>query len=156
MPELEQGTKEVETEAGVASAFAFNGVELRAVSIEGEPWFVVQDACRLLSSYIRSDGSVNTNAAVGSFINDDERKKIRYRDAKRIGLSQVSSRAHGLLLVSESGLYKMITRSDKPEAMPFQEWVTHPVLPALRKTGTYRPASMAHFWNSLRRAIGLP
>lgn len=40
-------------------------------------------------------------------------------------------------LVSESGLYKLITRSDKPEAKPFQEWVTRDVLPSIRKTGSY-------------------
>ena len=48
-----------------------------------------------------------------------------------------------VLLASESGLYKMITRSDKAEAKPFQEWVTRDVLPSIRKTGTYGIPSTA-------------
>lgn len=42
-----------------------------------------------------------------------------------------------LSLVSESGLYKLVMRSDKKEAKQFQEWVTREVLPSIRKTGTY-------------------
>lgn len=40
-------------------------------------------------------------------------------------------------IVSESGLYKLIMRSDKPEARAFQDWVTRVVLPSIRKTGAY-------------------
>ena len=40
-------------------------------------------------------------------------------------------------MINESGLYKVILRSDKPEAKPFTRWVTHEVLPAIRKTGAY-------------------
>ncbi len=40
-------------------------------------------------------------------------------------------------MVSESGLYKLIMRSDKPQAKPFQDWVTQEVLPSIRKTGSY-------------------
>nr|WP_320143399.1 BRO family protein [uncultured Cohaesibacter sp.] len=42
-----------------------------------------------------------------------------------------------LVLISESGLYKLVMRSDKPEARTFQDWVTRDVLPAIRKTGQY-------------------
>ncbi len=41
------------------------------------------------------------------------------------------------LCVSESGLYKLIMRSDKPAARAFQDWVTRDVLPAIRKDGGY-------------------
>jgi prophage antirepressor-like protein len=40
-------------------------------------------------------------------------------------------------LISESGLYKLVLRSDKPEAKAFQDWVTRTVLPAVRKDGAY-------------------
>lgn len=43
----------------------------------------------------------------------------------------------GLILASESGLYKLIIRSNKPEARPFQDWATRDVLPAIRKDGAY-------------------
>ena len=42
-----------------------------------------------------------------------------------------------LTLILESGLYKLIMRSDKPEAATFQDWVTQEVLPSIRKTGSY-------------------
>lgn len=42
-----------------------------------------------------------------------------------------------VMLISESGLYKLIMRSDKPEAKAFQDWVTRDVLPAIRKDGGY-------------------
>lgn len=41
------------------------------------------------------------------------------------------------MLISESGLYKLIMRSDKPQARDFQDWVTRVVLPAIRKDGAY-------------------
>lgn len=43
----------------------------------------------------------------------------------------------GITIISESGLYKLVLRSDKPEAKPFQDWVTQVVLPAIRKDGAY-------------------
>ncbi len=43
-----------------------------------------------------------------------------------------------MVAVSESGFYKLVLRSDKPEAREFQEWVTREVLPAIRRTGGYR------------------
>ncbi len=43
-----------------------------------------------------------------------------------------------LSLISESGLYKLVMRSDKPVARPFQDWVTREVLPSIRKTGGYK------------------
>ena len=47
-----------------------------------------------------------------------------------------------MLTVTEPGLYKLIMRSDKPEAQPFQHWVTHEVLPRIRKTGAYVRAAL--------------
>lgn len=46
-------------------------------------------------------------------------------------------RAPRLVVVSESGLYKLIMRSDKATARPFQDWVTKEVLPSIRRTGGY-------------------
>lgn len=48
-----------------------------------------------------------------------------------------------MVAVSESGFYKLVMRSDKPEARAFQEWVTREVLPAIRKTGGYRLQGVA-------------
>ncbi len=50
--------------------------------------------------------------------------------------------------ISESGLYKLIMRSDKPEAVEFQNWVTREVLPAIRNTGGYLLTSLRWFLDS--------
>ncbi len=49
------------------------------------------------------------------------------------------------ILVNESGLYSVILRSDKPEAKRFKRWITHEVLPALRRTGRYAMAGSADY-----------
>ena len=52
-------------------------------------------------------------------------------------MNGVPLKGHGLLLVSESGLYTLIFRSDKAAAEPFRDWIAREVLPAIRKTGGY-------------------
>lgn len=59
-------------------------------------------------------------------LDDDERTLYRIQTAQR-----------SVSIISESGLYKLIMRSDKPEARAFQDWVTRIVLPAIRKDGGY-------------------
>lgn len=54
-----------------------------------------------------------------------------------VGVSLAGKGMHAAKLISESGLYKLIMRSDKPEARAFQDWVTREVLPAIRKDGAY-------------------
>jgi prophage antirepressor-like protein len=54
-----------------------------------------------------------------------------------LNLIEDGSCAVQLSVVSESGLYKLVMRSDKPQARPFQDWVTREVLPAIRKHGAY-------------------
>lgn len=64
---------------------------------------------------------------------------LEQRLAERTSLPQLfcGSRAPSYTVISESGLYQLIMRSDKPEARKFQDWVTRDVLPAIRKTGGY-------------------
>lgn len=95
---------------------------IRVVPLEGNPWFSLADCNRVLG---RSQGGRKP-----VFIGSDERRTIRE-------MNGVHLKGHGLLFVSESGLYKYIMRSDKPEARAFQEWVTREVLPTIRKTGGY-------------------
>lgn len=118
------------------TTFNFRDNNVRVVDIDGEPWFVVSDVCRALGVCIRHDGRVNTSAAIQK-VRADEKQNLRYVEANRIGLQRIASRAYGVSLVSESGLYKLIMRSDKPAARAFQDWVTRDVLPAIRKTGAY-------------------
>ncbi|WP_366518336.1 BRO family protein [uncultured Paracoccus sp.] len=73
--------------------------------------------------------------------------RLDQSEVERVRL--VQGRGSANLIISESGLYKLAMRSDKPEARAFQDWVTRDVLPAIRKDGAYirptffRSASLA-------------
>lgn len=95
------------------------------VAIDGEPWFVAADVCRCLDLYISTNGYPNV-AMVKRLVQADETT-----------LNRIESSVRSVRLISESGLYKLVMRSDKPEAKAFQDWVTRVVLPAIRKDGGY-------------------
>lgn len=100
-----------------ALTFTFSAQQLRAVLIDGEPWFVAADACAALDVQ-------NVTQAVAR-LDDDERAMFN------IG------RQGEATVINESGLYSLILTSRKPEAKRFKKWVTSEVLPAIRKTGRY-------------------
>ncbi len=108
--------------------FEFKSKEIRVVKDEiGDPWFVAKDVCEVLEHS-------NYRMAVENL--DDDEKGVS--KAYTLGGEQ------GMITVSESGLYTLIIRSNKPEAKMFRRWVTHEVLPVIRKTGTYTiPQGMA-------------
>lgn len=87
----------------------------------GEPWWVAADVCRALDISNHRD-------AVGR-LDEDE------RDA--VGITDAIGREQQTILVNESGLYSLILTSRKPEAKRFKRWITHDVLPSIRKTGSY-------------------
>lgn len=97
--------------------FGVHGV--RIVMRDGAPWFVAADVCAALDIG-------NVSMAVAR-LDADERTLI----------SAEGLPAAGLGLVSESGLYALVLGSRKPEAKSFKRWVTHEVLPSIRKTGSY-------------------
>lgn len=94
--------------------------KVRVVEQNGEPWFVAADVCRVL-------GLDDTGRAV-SRLDDDELTRIK------IGSGGQMREAYA---VNESGLYALVLGSRKPEAKAFKRWVTHEVLPAIRRTGRY-------------------
>lgn len=94
--------------------------EIRTISIVGEPWFVAKDVCDAL-------GLVNSRKATSS-LDDDE---------KGVSLIVTPSGEQMMTIINESGLYNLIFQSRKPEARLFRRWVTHEVLPQIRKTGSY-------------------
>lgn len=108
--------------------FNFNSAPLRVLTDKiGEPWFRGQDACNILST--------GTNH-LREYLDEDEVTNIRTTDIGQNG-------GKAPVFISEPGLYKLIMRSRKPEAKEFQRWVTHEVLPSIRKTGGYIPAAEA-------------
>lgn len=113
-------------------SYNFNGASLRTLTDgAGEPWFVAKDACDIL-------GMSNPSMAVTA-LDKDEVAQIDPKDY--LGSENRSNQA--VNIVSEPGLYKLIMRSRKPEAKEFQRWVTHEVLPQIRRTGGYIPATDA-------------
>lgn len=101
---------------------------IRVVTIDGNPWFVAIDVLAVLGM------DANQSANYLRALADDEKSKIA---RSSITLGNVGRGAPYLSIISESGLYKLIMRSDKPEARAFQDWVTRVVLPSIRKDGMY-------------------
>jgi len=101
--------------------FSYEGKEVRTIQRNGEPWWVLKDVCDVLG--------LTTPTRVAERLEEDEVSQTHLTDA--IGRQQET------LIVSESGLYNVILRSDKPEAKKFKRWVTHEVLPQIRKHGAY-------------------
>lgn len=109
------------------ATYSFNGMDLRVVEIDGEPWFHATDAGRLLG--LQVDAGMVRHLGT---LNPDEMRK-----ENKATLNLIEGWAQKAWLISESGLYKLVMRSDKKEAKQFQDWVTREVLPSIRKTGTY-------------------
>ena len=100
--------------------FNFEQSQVRIIEQNGEPWFVAKDVCDVLEL---SDVSMTT-----SKLDDDE---------KLVQKLFVSGQNRDVITVSESGLYTLIMRSNKPEAKKFRKWITSEVLPTIRKHGAY-------------------
>lgn len=102
--------------------FDFKGAPLRTLTDKaGEPWFVAKDVCAILEISNPSDALKR--------LDDDERSRF---NLGRQGETNI---------VNEAGLYVLVLGSRKPEAHEFKRWVTHEVLPQIRKTGGYIPTS---------------
>lgn len=100
--------------------FDFNGIQVRVLTDEhGNPWFLGADVCAILGTA--------TNH-IREYLDADEITNIRTTDIAQNG-------GKAPVFVSESGLYSLVLRSRKPEAREFKRWVTHEVLPQIRKTG---------------------
>lgn len=101
--------------------FDYSGRRVRTVLIDGDPWFVAADVCEILG-YSRA------------------RNALRMLDEDDLGAHLVSGddgRERPAQVVSEAGLYDLILRSERAEAKAFKHWVTHDVLPQIRRTGSY-------------------
>ncbi|MEA5163385.1 BRO family protein [Cereibacter johrii] len=103
--------------------------------LEGNPWFVAKDAACVLFDphHIHIYG---VSARTGH-LNKDEKRILNHKTLVSLNLIAGDAKTPSMSLISESGLYKLSMRSDRPEAKVFQDWVTREVLPSIRKTGTY-------------------
>lgn len=97
--------------------FNFENQQVRTIEFKNEPWFVANDVTTIL-------GLSNTTVALQR-LDEDERAKY---NLGRQGMTNI---------VNEYGLYNLVLASRKPEAKQFKRWITHEVLPAIRKHGAY-------------------
>lgn len=108
--------------------FDFRGAALRTLTDEsGEPWFVAKDVCDVL-------GYTNASKAISDHVDSED--KLNNESLSSLG-------QRGGWLVNESGLYSLVLSSKLPTAKEFKRWVTHEVLPQIRRTGGYIPTSDA-------------
>ena len=103
--------------------FSYEGSEIRTVQLGGEPWWVLKDICDVLE--------LSNPSVIADRLDEDEKAKV---DPKQYLGSRSNEPA---TVISESGLYNVILLSRKPEAKKFKRWITHEVLPTIRKHGAY-------------------
>ena len=101
---------------------------IRIVEKDGEPWFVAKDVCNILEIK-------NSRDTLNKCLDEDERG---------VDIIYTPGGNQEMTIVSEAGLYSLILRSRKPEAKAFKRWVTHEVLPSIRKTGAYLSPGMSN------------
>ena len=97
--------------------FNFNGSDVRVISQNNEPWFVLKDVCKILE--------LENSRNFTSRLDDDEKSTVRIMDGTDGNPNKT--------IINESGLYSLILRSRKPEAKRFKKCVTSEVLPSIKK-----------------------
>lgn len=102
------------------TTFNFNSNELRVITDDnGEPWFIAQDICKIL-------GYENHSRTINELCRDTGIRK-RY----------IPELSNTYSMIDEGNLYRLVIKSNKPEAAPFESYVCDDVLPTIRKTGQY-------------------
>lgn len=94
--------------------------EIRTVVINGEPWFVAVDVCRALE--------ISNSRDAVQRLDEDE---------KGVVLTDTLGGQQSMTAINEPGLYVLVLGSRKPESREFKRWITHDVIPTIRKTGGY-------------------
>lgn len=98
--------------------FIYRNRKIRTVMLKGEPWWVAKDVCEILEI---------TNAS-------DAIKRLEEDEVTRFNLGGLSGETN---MVNEPGMYSLILGSRKPEAKAFKRWITHEVIPSIRRHGMY-------------------
>lgn len=109
---------------------------IRVIVNEGELWFVAKDVCGCLGLGRQQDST--------RYLDEDEKGEC---------LVNTPSGEQTVVMVSEPGLYSLILRSRKSEAKAFKRWITHEVIPSIRKTGKFELTGEAPIISDLQKAI---
>lgn len=104
----------------ILQKFTYGEQAVRTVARDGDPWFVASDVCAVLS--------INNSRQALSYLDDDE---------KGVTTNDTPGGAQSVSIINEPGLYSLVLRSRKAEAKVFKRWITHEVIPTIRKTGAY-------------------
>ena len=102
--------------------FNYEGKQIRSVKIDGDTWLVAKDICEVLE--------IADHKSAIRALDEDEIRGCELCTPSNGGYSTVN-------VINEAGLYKLTFRSRKPKAKEFTRWVTHDVLPEIRRTGCY-------------------
>lgn len=108
---------------------------VRATTINNEPWFVGKDVVKELGYEISK--SMSYTYYIKRYCSEDDIKKVNNCDAQLFGIKDAGRK--GELLINEYALYDLVLDSPLPSAKQFRKWITHEVLPSIRKTGGYIP-----------------
>lgn len=100
--------------------FNYQGNQLRTVVIDNEPWFVAKDVAQILS-----------------FDHTPTMTRTLDEDEKGVHIIHTPGGDQRMTIINEPGLYSVILKSRKPEAKQFKRWITHEVIPSIRKHGAY-------------------
>jgi len=100
--------------------FNYSDKPVRTIVKEDGPWWVLKDVADILD--------IRNHKDIASRLNEDE---------KGVDSIDTPGGIQSMITVNEPGLYNVIIRSDKPEAKSFKRWITHEVVPQIRKTGVY-------------------
>jgi prophage antirepressor-like protein len=135
--------------------FPTTGQPIRVVLIDGEPWFVVADVCRVL-------GHSNPRKAAAMVSAETKRVDIRattvtpgYGNHVSAGQNAYQRGNPIVNVVNESGLYKLILRSNLPAARPFQDWITRELLPSIRRGDADLGAARERMGETFAEALDL-
>ena len=127
----------------VVTHFDFKSSSIRIVLDDnGEPLFCLADVCKILNISRSSD----LLQIQRGYVKNETPKRHGALDP--IGVHKISVSTNGgkqeLIFINEPNLYRVIFRSNKPEALNFQNWVFAEVLPSIRKTGSYSARQTAY------------
>nr|BDD46987.1 hypothetical protein 5 [Desulfobacteraceae bacterium] len=116
--------------------FNYNSHRIRVIRDKnGQPWWIAKEICEILD--------LSNVSMVVQSLDDDERSKFNL------------GRQGDAWLINEPGLYSLILKSRKPEAKKFKRWITHEVLPAIRKNGKYEVGNLSEIDLIIRSAKAL-
>jgi len=119
----------MQTNQSLERVFHFQNKQVRTLDFFGSLWFVAKDVCEVLR--------IRTNS-VRCVLEEDEVREFNPNDNSiDIGKEEAGHGGRNMLVVSEPGLYSLVLKSRRPEARIFRRWITHEVIPELRRIGRY-------------------